>query len=455
LRRVRDHLRTAVAPLYLLACLVLGGSAQGVWQNMVLQLAGLAIIAWAALGRSEEPVARAGRPVVYLAIALIAVVALQLIPLPPSLWAHGSRAAIAEGYRLLGKPVLMLPISLTPAESLSALFCLIPPIAIYCAMTRLRAYHPSWIAAALLAGTVGGVLLGAVQVASPTAGSAWYPYPESNFGSAVGFFANSNHMADLLVVSLPFVAAIAAAGRNRNIQGYSALIAVLVGLGVVLLVGIALNGSLAGYGLALPAIAASALIVLPTSSRWRAAIAALSTLALAGALVALVTTSIGATKVGTDATGSVQSRKDILRTTGKAIADNLPFGTGLGSFVKVYRLYESPDSVTPEYVIHAHNDYAEVALELGVAGIVLMLLFLAWWAGAVAAVWRTSGAGPFSRAASIASATVLAHSIVDFPLRTAAISVSFAAFCALLADRRAPIAQDASDLRPTRHVVIG
>jgi O-antigen ligase len=452
---VRDRLHAAVAPLYLLACLVLGGSSQGIWQNMVLQLAGLAIIAWAALGRFEDPVSRSGRPVLYLAIALIAVVALQLIPLPPSLWAHGSRAAIAEGYRLLGKPVLMLPISLTPAESLSALFCLIPPIAIYCAMTRLRAYHPSWIAAALLAGTVGGVLLGAVQVASPTAGSAWYPYPESNFGSAVGFFANSNHMADLLVVSLPFVAAIAAAGRNRNIQGYSALIAVLVGLGVVLLVGIALNGSLAGYGLALPAIAASALIVLPTSSRWRAAIAALSTLALAGALVALVTTSIGATKVGTDATGSVQSRKDILRTTGKAIADNLPFGTGLGSFVKVYRLYESPDSVTPEYVIHAHNDYAEVALELGVAGIVLMLLFLAWWAGAVAAVWRTSGAGPFSRAASIASATVLAHSIVDFPLRTAAISVSFAAFCALLADRRAPIAQDASDLRPTRHVVIG
>ena len=452
---MRDRLHAAVAPLYLLACLVLGGSSQGIWQNMVLQLAGLAIIAWAALGRFEDPVSRSGRPVLYLAIALIAVVALQLIPLPPSLWAHGSRAAIAEGYRLLGKPVLMLPISLTPAESLSALFCLIPPIAIYCAMTRLRAYHPSWIAAALLAGTVGGVLLGAVQVASPTAGSAWYPYPESNFGSAVGFFANSNHMADLLVVSLPFVAAFAAAGRNRNIQGYSALIAVLVGLGVVLLVGIALNGSLAGYGLALPAIAASALIVLPTSSRWRAAIAALSTLALAGALVALVTTSIGATKVGTDATGSVQSRKDILRTTGKAIADNLPFGTGLGSFVKVYRLYESPDSVTPEYVIHAHNDYAEVALELGVAGIVLMLLFLAWWAGAVAAVWRTSGAGPFSRAASIASATVLAHSIVDFPLRTAAISVSFAAFCALLADRRAPIAQDASDLRPTRHVVIG
>jgi len=452
---VRDRLHAAVAPLYLLACLVLGGSSQGIWQNMVLQLAGLAIIAWAALGRFEDPVSRSGRPVLYLAIALIAVVALQLIPLPPSLWAHGSRAAIAEGYRLLGKPVLMLPISLTPAESLSALFCLIPPIAIYCAMTRLRAYHPSWIAAALLAGTVGGVLLGAVQVASPTAGSAWYPYPESNFGSAVGFFANSNHMADLLVVSLPFVAAIAAAGRNRNIQGYSALIAVLVGFGVVLLVGIALNGSLAGYGLAVPVVAASALIILPSSNRWRALVAGIAALALVGAIGALAATSIGGTKIGTDAKGSVQSREDILKATGKAIEDNLPWGSGLGSFLRVYRLYESPDTVTTEYVVHAHNDYAEVALELGVAGIVLMLLFLAWWLGAVASVWRTAGAGPFSRAASIASAAVLVHSLVDFPLRTAAISACFAAFCALLADRRAPVRQEATDLRPARHIVIG
>ena len=33
--------KSFVAPAYLLACLILGGSAQGVWQNMVLQLLGL------------------------------------------------------------------------------------------------------------------------------------------------------------------------------------------------------------------------------------------------------------------------------------------------------------------------------------------------------------------------------------------------------------------------------
>ena len=110
--------------------------------------------------------------------------------------------------------------------------------------------------------------------------------------------------------------------------------------------------------------------------------------------------------------------------------------------------------MTNTYVIHAHNDYAELALETGVAGILLMLLFLAWWAVAVWRVWRTAEAGPFARAASIASAAMLVHSLVDFPLRTAAMSACFAMCLALLADRRAPPPKEASDLRPARHAVI-
>ena len=45
---MNSRARAMVAPAYLFACLILGGSAQGVWQNMILLLAGLAIIAWAA-----------------------------------------------------------------------------------------------------------------------------------------------------------------------------------------------------------------------------------------------------------------------------------------------------------------------------------------------------------------------------------------------------------------------
>jgi O-antigen ligase len=130
----------------------------------------------------------------------------------------------------------------------------------------------------------------------------------------------------------------------------------------------------------------------------------------------------------------------------------MPFGSGLGSFRNVYRLYERPEQVTSEYVVHAHNDYAELVLELGLAGIVLMILFLAWWTMGVWRAWRSVEVGPFARAAAIASAAVLIHSVADFPLRTAAISACFAMCLALLADSRAAPPKEETQLRRRRHV---
>jgi O-antigen ligase len=451
---VASAARSAIAPLYLLACLILGGSAQGSWQNMVLQLAGLAILAWAAAAPAQAPLPPSAKPLLILVLAGVAVAALQLVPLPAGLWAHGSRAPIADGFRLLGLAVPSEPLSLTPYASLGALLCLIPPLAMFCAMVRLNAYRPSWLAAALLAGTLCGVLLGAVQVNSRAPDSPWYLYPDTNFGSAVGFFANANHMASLLVIALPFVAATAAAGKSRNLQRYSALLSILAGVTVVLVVGIALNGSLAGYALAVPVLAASALVVLAPANRLRHWVAVFAALSVIAAVAVLATSAIGSSKIGQDATTSVQSREEILATTARAITDHMPFGSGLGSFVKVYRLYERPDTVTSEYVVHAHNDYAELALELGLPSIILMLLFLAWWIAAAWRVWRTGEGGPFALAASIASAAILVHSLVDFPLRTAAISSCFAMCLALLADRRVAQREDSTDLRPTRHIVV-
>ena len=447
--------RSAVAPLYLFACLILGGSAQGAWGNMFLQLAGGAIIAWAAAAPADAPLPRAAKALLLLAIVAIVIVALQAVPLPPSVWADGPRARIAEDYQLLGVPLPALPTSLTPYASLGALLCLMPPLAMFCAIVRLNAYRVSWLAAALLAGTIAGIMVGALQVVSAGSNSPWYLYRETNGGLAVGFFANTNHMADLLLIAIPFVAAIASAGKGPNIQRYSALLFVVPGIGLVLLAGIGMNGSLAAYGLAVPIVAASALIVLPSTNRWRTWIAALVGLSVIVSLAALANSPTGVTRIGQDPSGSVQSREPILATTGKAILDFMPLGSGLGSFVKVYRLYESPDAVTNEYVIHVHNDYVELALELGVPGVILLLLFLAWWAIQCFRVWRKGEGGPWTRAASIASAAVLVHSLVDFPLRTAAISACFAMCLALLTGCRLPVRQGKSDLRPTRHVIIG
>lgn len=453
---MHSRARQAVVPVYLFACLILGGSAQGIWQNMVLQLAGIALIGWAAASSSSQGVATPARQLLLIAALGIAVVAVQLVPLPMSTWAQlGARAELAPQYGTLGLHPSALPLSLNPYGSLDSMLGLIPPLAIVCGMVRLRAYRPLWLAVALLAGTIAGILLGALQVASSRSAEApWYLYEETNVGTAVGFFANVNHMATLLVISLPFLAAIAATARSESVQRYSAVLALTAGGGLVIVVGLALNGSLAGYGLALPVLAASSLIVLRPSSRWRIWSVIAAGLLLVAAVAALETTSIGGTKIGEDATTSVQSREAILATTGEALKDFFPVGSGLGSFRSVYHLYEKPTEVTDTYVIHAHNDYVELALETGAAGLVVLALFLVWWAVSVWRVWRTAEAGPFARAASIASAAVLVHSLVDFPLRTAAISACFAMCAAFLADRRGPAVAEASDLRPTRHIVM-
>ena len=451
-----SRFREAVAPLYLLACLLAGGSAQGVWANMVLQLAGLAILAWAAVDRSGRTIPPPARQLLILVAITVVVVALQLIPLPANMWMQlGGREVISRGFEVLGIPAPSIPVSLTPYASLNSLLTLIPPLAIFVAVVWLRAYRTAWLTAALLAGTIAGILLGVLQLSSSDyAASPWYLYATSSFGVATGFFANGNHMAILLVVTLPFLAALLASARGSSRQLNSAISTLSVAIAIVIVVGIVLNRSLAGIGLAFPVIAASALIVLPPRSSWRRVAAAVAGLLLIGSIGALAMSSTTGTQWGSDVSGSVHSRQEMLETSIRMMRDFMPLGSGLGSYRQAYQLYELRDYVTDTYVIHAHDDYLEIAVELGVAGILLMIAFLAWWLRAGARAWQQADAGAYARAASIASAAILVHSFVDFPLRTAAIAVTFAMCLGLLVQRRAPVARARNDLWPTRHVVV-
>ncbi|GAA3890136.1 O-antigen ligase [Sphingomonas limnosediminicola] len=448
--------REAVAPLYLLACLIAGGSAQGAWANMVLQLVGIAILAWAAVAHVDQPLIPAARQLLILTAITVAVILVQLVPLPPSIWMNmGGRAPIAAGFRTLGLAPPAMPVSLTPYGSVSSLLALIPPLAMFAAIVRLKAYRTRWLTAALLLGTVGGILLGVLQLsATDAAASPWYLYAQSSFGVATGFFANGNHMAILLVVSLPFLAALLGSARGGDRQLNSALVTIATALAIVIVVGIAINRSLAGIGLAFPVLAASALLVLPKRSSMRRLALVLAGLLVIGAVGVLATSSTNGPEWGSDVSGSVHSRREMLDTSVEMTRDFMPWGSGLGSYRQVYQLYEQRTYVTDTYVIHAHDDYLEIAVELGVAGILLMCLFLAWWGRVVFRAWRYRDAGAYGRAASIASAAILIHSSVDFPLRTAAIAVTFAMCLALLIERRASKADNREDLRPTRHVIV-
>lgn len=455
-----NRLRGAVAPLYLLLCLLLGGSVQGIWVNMLLQLLGIGLLAWAALARGAEPLDRSQKQLVLIILVALLIVVLQLVPLPPNVWQRlGGRGPIIDGYRLLGVPQPWQPLSLTPYDTLTTMFVLIPPLALLAAMWRLGT-RKFWLIIALLAGTLAGILLGALQVgSSDPANSRWYLYAFSNFGAATGFFANANHMATLLVVSVPFLAALLASvrGGERNVQRESAAIAMIAGTALVIAIGIILNGSLAGFGLAGPVVLASALLLVKRNSAARLWISIASGALLIAALAALALSSVGGTGLRSSAATSVQSRQEIMKTSAAAASDFMPLGSGIGSFQRVYQLYEDHDRLdVTARVNHAHNDYLEVALETGIPGLAVLLLFLVWWARASWRAWTAPEPNPYARAAVIASAAILIHSLVDFPLRTAAISACFAMCLGLIAGRRLKPAasKDGSTLWPTRHVAI-
>jgi hypothetical protein len=83
-------------------------------------------------------------------------------------------------------------------------------------------------------------------------------------------------------------------------------------------------------------------------------------------------------------------------------------------------------------------------------------LFLFWWGRRAVAVWGSSNVDHYARAATIASAAILAHSVVDYPLRTAAISAVFAMCLALMAQpRRGTLVEPARGDRKGRHLSVG
>jgi O-antigen ligase len=308
------------------------------------------------------------------------------------------------------------------------------------------------VIAAILAGTTCNVLLGYVQVSSGA--EDWRLYRFATAGSAVGFFSNRNHMGTLLVASMPLVATLLIA-REEDVRRSLPRLIIGCALAVIILVGIAMNGSLAAVVLSVPVIAATVLLFGWTHRFRKIGLVAVA-IGFVFAIGLTSNSSVQAKLTGTE-TSSIQSRQEIWKTSFATAKEWFPLGSGLGTFEHVYRLNEDPFHVTRRYVNHAHNDFLELGVEGGILALLLLSAFLIWWILRVAEAW-TAGGNVLARAATIGSSAILAHSIVDYPARTSAIAAIFAFFIAtLLMPRRrnrAPVVADEQQLWPTRHVVI-
>ena len=452
---MKDVLRLAIVPAYLLACLVFGGSAQGVWANAALQLLAIPIIAWAFLGATAMP-KRAAASLGIIAVLTLLVIAIQLIPLPPAIWtALPGRDFVAAGFDLLGVSAPWMPISLNPYATMATALTLLPPLAVLCAMLLTGAYRASWIAMTLLGATFAAVLVGVMQVGSADPyNSPWYFYRWTNHGFATGFFANSNHMAALLVINVPILFAVVRDLRDRagNARARSATLLLAAAGLLVLLLGIVLNGSLAVLLLGPPVALLSATLLFKrrASYRWPLVGAA----GAAGLAMLAVYLSPLHDRIAPGDMTSIAERQQMWSTTARAIPDFMPLGSGLSSLKAVYPRYEDPSSISRTYNSHAHNDYLEIALETGLPGMLLLAAFLLWWGWRTRTIWMSAAADPYAQAATIASGALLLHSIVDYPLRTAALSAVLAALLAIIARPREPERGANDDLWPTRHARI-
>jgi O-antigen ligase len=293
----------------------------------------------------------------------------------------------------------------------------------------------------VLAGTtIASVAIGALQVAAGQ-GSPWYFYTITNYGAMTGFFANANHLATLLVATIPFLTALYlnAVRKGRSVQKSSALFVVLAGTLTVVFVGIIVNRSIAGIGLSLPVLAASGLLLLSRKRRLPVWATPLIAILLVGSVAAAFSAPFNNNLTGAQSRTAEDSRYHSFSRTAAAAVDFMPVGSGIGTFQQVYREREDKDVVGRFFMNHAHGDYLELALETGVPGLLLLLLFLLWWGRRTLALWRSEEPDYFARAATIASAAILAHSAVDYPLRTAAIAAVFAMCCALMAEPRARV----------------
>lgn len=423
-----------LVPAYIFLCIMLGGaSAGGYVANAALQLLAIGLLLAAWLARPDQKASVARRSLCFLVGAGIFLILLQFIPLPVSLWRElPGRNEIAVQLDAAGIGQTYAFVSLIPHESFKSAVWLLPALGVLCAILFTRhLFQARHLAITITSATCLAVIVAALQL-SQGANSPLYFYRITNRGSAVGFFANANHMASLLLITIPFQAALLKEALERDKDRRLPGLAAIIGTMSVTVAGIAVNGSLAGYGLLLPVCIASALIVSGAPDMRKKAMLLLVPAVLAG-LAILFATGEGRAMLDTAGAMPAGSRQTIFAVSWQAIRDMWPVGSGLGTFAELYTSYEDPGDVTRTYVNHAHNDYIEIVLETGLAGLALIVLFLVWWGIYAVRIWRDSRASPYMLAAVVASATLLVHSLVDYPLRTAALSSIFAACLALMA----------------------
>ena len=119
----------------------------------------------------------------------------------------------------------------------------------------------------------------------------------------------------------------------------------------------------------------------------------------------------------------------------------------------MFRMHEPNDLLKLSYFNHAHNDYLEIALNAGLAGIVLLASAIGWWLVNSIRVWRRTSLSNsrLGRSGSAMLLLILVASAFDYPARTPLIMAMVVAAAmwmgwSLTDTRRSPLPDQKVDL---------
>jgi O-antigen ligase len=424
-------------------------------QQMIVRLAGLLVIAASLWPLDFEPI-RKHRTMLAFFLLSAGLLVLQLLPLPPGLWAalpgHEPYATIAE----VSRSVVWRPLSLEPDRTVNALEALLVPAAAALAAWFLDRRGRIRLLQALVAVACLSALLGLAQLGA--GGDALHLYRQTTENAPVGLLANRNHQAALLACALPCTAALAAMRLGEGADHRPVLLVTLAVISLLLAM-LVTTGSRMGLVLGLAGMAGAGLCwrsmgrpLLPRSPRDRLTLLGTAAALLAGVAVLAVRSGallrLAASDFADDKRAQILAP---LLATAKAF---MPFGAGFGAFEAAYRRFEPDALLSTIYMNAAHNDVLQLAIEGGVPALGLLVAFCFWWArtairivrSATSRTRRTTGV-----AAIVVTLLLMLASLVDYPLRTPLLAALFTFACvemARVARAASSAPEDSRDSRP-------
>ena len=440
----RTRFNLTLLVVFLAIVLLFGGASRAdVLGQAVVRFAAILMIAAVMLQLDREAWHRVRVPASFL-LALTAVVAIQLVPLPPGIWASlPGRSIYVQALELGGIPPAWRPLSLTPDLTLNSLLAALPAFATILGLSLVRSHWSPMFVPVLLVGIAASALIGVVQIST---GSP-YLYRITNLGSAVGFFANRNHEGLFIALAFPLLAGFAGFAGSRARVAARTWLAVSAAAAIfpLLLVTGSRGGLLLGI---IGSVCGGAILYGAIRLRpWAHRVSSVRRWLIFGVPVALGAAAIFVFRYfGRDVAiqriigGDITTvRADFLPIYKRMAEDFFPTGGGFGSFDTLFRVYEPHWALDRTYLNHAHNDLAELVIEGGAPALAVLLAFMIWYLIRCIKLWIrpvTGGDQLLGRVGSTVIAMIMLGSLVDYPLRTPIISVVFAMACYWIAAPR-------------------